>query len=121
MKQQLIVRKSIGSNTKKVEKINSIEGHKDMQKLNTLMYEQEAIKQQPVMSSSTDEGMESYIADKTMIRNLVLSSVGVYGAQGQMEIAGQEWWLVDILKIIIFTVSWILILFYAFASIFRTI
>ena len=75
MKQQLIVRKSIGSNTKKVEKINSIEGHKDMQKLNTLMYEQEAINQQPVMSSSTDEGMESYIAGKNTLIEILSRTI----------------------------------------------
>ena len=71
MKQQLIVRKSIGSNTKKVEKINSIEGHKDMQKLNTLMYEQEAINQQPVMSSLTDANKERYMdSNNTLIEIL---------------------------------------------------
>ena len=63
------------SNAKKVEKINSIKEHKDIQRLNLLMHEKAAINQQPVMSSSTVKGKENYMAATNTLSEILSRTI----------------------------------------------
>ena len=78
MKRRLVGRKSSASNrsnTKKVEKINSIKGHDDIQRLNLLMSEKAANNQQPVMSSLTVEGKENYMTATNTLSEILSRTI----------------------------------------------
>ena len=78
MKRRWNVRKSSvsnRSNAKKIEKINSIKGHKDIQRLNSLMYGKAANNQQPVMSSLTDASNESYMAATNTLSEILSRTI----------------------------------------------